>query len=399
MCEPRMEGSDPAATARAYFDALAARDVEAAAAMWAPDGRDRLAGFGELAGPEGVRGYFSELFAAIPDWQFEVRDLVADGERVAVHWRAAGTFTGSAYQGIEPTGARFDFGGLDLLRIRDGRIVENDAYPDGLTFMRQLGLLPAAGSTAEQRLTRVFNTRTKVAKRTVADAERIAEGVWRLRGGVPIKDFNVYLIEHDGGVTVFDCGIKMMANAIAAAGAGLGGIERVVLGHAHPDHRGAAPSLGVPVFCHPADKADAEGDGGVHYFDYAALGIPGKWAYPPLLRTWDGGPVEIAGTVEEGDEVAGFRVVHVPGHAPGMIALHRESDRLALTTDTFYTLDPITTRKGPPRVPLDAFNHDTEQARASIRKLAALDLAAAWPGHADPVVGDVRGQLERAAAG
>jgi hypothetical protein len=50
-------------------------------------------------------------------------------------------------------------------------------------------------------------------------------------------------------------------------------------------------------------------------------------------------------------------------------------------------------------VPHEAFNLDTEQARASIRKIAALDLAAAWPGHADPVVGDVRGQLERAAAG
>jgi glyoxylase-like metal-dependent hydrolase (beta-lactamase superfamily II)/predicted ester cyclase len=394
-----MEGRDPAAVARAYFDALADRDVDAAAALWAADGRDRLAGFGELEGPAGVREYFSALFGAIPDWRFEVLSTVAEGERVAVHWRAGGTFTGSAYQGIEPTGARFDFTGLDLLTVRDGVIVENEAYPDGLTFMRQLGLLPPAGSTAEQRLTRVFNTRTKVTKRAVADAERIAEGVWRLRGGVPLKDFNVYLIEHDGGVTVFDCGIKMMANAIAKAGAELGGLERVVLGHSHPDHRGAAPALGVPVFCHPADKTDAEGDGGVHCFNYAELGVPGKWAYPPLLRMWDGGPVTIAGTVEEGDEVAGFRVVHVPGHAPGMIALYRESDRLALTTDTFYTIDPITTRKGAPRVPHNAFNLDTEQARASIRKLAALDLASAWPGHAEPVVGDVRGQLERAADG
>jgi len=34
-----------------------------------------------------------------------------------------------------------------------------------------------------------------------------------------------------------------------------------------------------------------------------------------LIATWDGGPVEIAGTVNEGDEVAGFEVVHLPGHA------------------------------------------------------------------------------------
>jgi len=91
-------------------------------------------------------------------------------------------------------------------------------------------------------------------------------------------------------------------------------------------------------------------------------------------------------------------VVAIPGHAPGMIALWRESDRLALTSDCFYTLDPTTGRKGHPRVPLDAFNLDTEAARASVRKLAALEPASAWPGHADPLTGDVRAQLEQAAA-
>ena len=44
------------------------------------------------------------------------------------------------------------------------------------------------------------------------------------------------------------------------------------------------------------------------------------------------------------------------------------------------------------------FNLDTEQARASIRKVAALEPSVAWPGHADPVTGDVRGQLEQAAS-
>ena len=81
-----------------------------------------------------------------------------------------------------------------------------------------------------------------------------------------------------------------------------------------------------------------------------------------------------------------------------MIGLWRESDRLALVSDCFYTLDPQTGLKGKPRVPHAAFNEDTEQARASIRKLAALEPAAAWPGHADPLTGDVRSQLELAAA-
>jgi glyoxylase-like metal-dependent hydrolase (beta-lactamase superfamily II) len=103
-------------------------------------------------------------------------------------------------------------------------------------------------------------------------------------------------------------------------------------------------------------------------------------------------------TVSEGDEIAGFRVVHLPGHAPGLIALFRESDRLALTTDCFYTLDSWG-RDSEPHVPMAAYNYDTEQARASIRKLADLEPQACWPGHANAIVGaDVRAQLERAAA-
>ena len=83
---------------------------------------------------------------------------------------------------------------------------------------------------------------------------------------------NVYLIEDDGGgVTVFDAGIKSMASAIAAAASALGGINRVVLGHATSTTAAPRPALGAPVFCHPDDRADAEGDGGLHYFDFDQL--------------------------------------------------------------------------------------------------------------------------------
>ena len=95
--------------------------------------------------------------------------------------------------------------------------------------------------------------------------------------------------------------------------------------------------------------------------------------------------------------VAGFTVVHLPGHAPGLIGLFRESDRLALASDTIYTLDPQSGRRQAAHVPHPAFNQDTEQARASIRKLAALDPLAVWAGHADPVTGDVAAHLARAA--
>ena len=227
--------------------------------------------------------------------------------------------------------------------------------------------------------------------------ERIAPGVWVLRGGMP-PTMNVYLLEDEGRVTVFDAGVSSMATSIVRAADAMGGIRRVVLGHAHCDHRGAAPELGAPVFCHPAERADAEGDGGLRYADFRKLNPVVRHVMPRLLRMWDGGPVPIAGTVDEGDDIAGFEVVHLPGHAPGQIALWRASDRLALTTDVFYTLDPQTGIKGGPRLPHDAFNLDADEARRSLLKLASLEPAAAWPGHAIPLMGDVRGALMQVAA-
>ena len=69
---------------------------------------------------------------------------------------------------------------------------------------------------------------------------------------------NVYLIEDDDGVTVFDAGIEAMGRPCAPPCARLGGVKRVVLGHADADHRGAAPALGAPVYCHPAERDAAE---------------------------------------------------------------------------------------------------------------------------------------------
>jgi glyoxylase-like metal-dependent hydrolase (beta-lactamase superfamily II) len=344
-----------------------------------------------------VRAFLGGLIAALPDLRFEVVETTVQQDRAAVRWRLRGTFVGEPYMGIAATGAPLELEGVDVLIVRDGKIAENNAFSDGMTFAHQIGLLPPPESKAQQRVTKAFNAKTRIGRRLAGAPEEIADGVWLVRGGFPGKTMNVYLLRDGAGVLVFDGGVRAMVNQVAAAGAALGGITRLVLSHAHPDHRGIAARLGVPVSCHPADRADAGGDGGAHYFDFSKLDLHGRLLMPRLLKTWDGGPVQIAGTVAEGDEVAGFRVVHLPGHAPGMIGLWRESDRVALTGDCFYTLDPQTGIKGKARVPHRAFNHDTEQARASIRKLAALEPAVAWPGHADALRGDVRAQLEQAA--
>lgn len=386
--------------ARRYFSALTAHDLDAAVACWRPGAIDRLVGTAELVAPDGIRAYFGGLFEAFPDFAFEILEVTSSRGRTAIRWRAQATFAGpGSFQGFAPNNARMSIEGCDVVSVEDDLIVHNDAYVDSGDIARQLGLLPPAGSAAEARLARLANLRTRAASLVRGvDAEPIADGVWLVRGGFPLKAMNVYLIADGDGVAVFDAGIAAMGGALRAAGVRLGGITRVVLGHADADHRGAAPALGAPVFCHEAERAAAESH--ETFRDYWDLGRLHAYARPYFARAlpaWDGGGVQIDGTVAEGDEVAGFEVIELPGHAPGLIGLFRRSDRLALISDCVYTLNIQSGRKGGPRVPHSAFDADVEQARASIRKVAALEPTTVWAGHADPVTGDVRGQLERAA--
>jgi steroid delta-isomerase-like uncharacterized protein len=393
--------ADPAEIVSRYFAALNDHDLAAAGDLWEESGVDRFVGQQDVVGPAGVRRYFKELFDAFPDFSLEVLEFVPADGRVTVRYEAHGTFAGPGrFQGFEPNGARIAIEGCDVVTVEGDLIRHNDAYIDTGEIARQLGLLPPAGSAAEARLARLANLRTRLRTwRYGGRPEPVADGVWVVRGGFPLKEMNVYLVEDDGGVTVFDAGIEEMVTPIRAAAARFGGIKRVVLGHADADHRGAAPGLGAPVYCHPSEREAAESAEPFRpYWHFERLDPHGRVLLTRLIPAWDGGAVEVTGTVQEGDDVAGFRVIDLPGHAPGLIGLFRERDRLALVSDCFYTLDPQTGIKGATRVPHPAFNISTPQAAESIRKLAALQPSAAWAGHADPVTGDVVAELQRAAA-
>jgi hydroxyacylglutathione hydrolase len=237
-------------------------------------------------------------------------------------------------------------------------------------------------------------------EKKVPRLEPIAPRVWLLRGGL-MRTMNVYLLEDDDGVVVFDSGEKGMAGAIAAAGARLGGIRAVVLGHGDTDHRGSAPELSkvAPVLCHPDAVEQAQGSGGRDYWHMERLPTAVRLLHRFTHRfIWDGGPVRIADTIREGDTIAGFEVVALAGHAPGQIGLWRAEDGLALVSDTVY-LTTMTGRPTAAHVPHEAYNLDTAQARESIRRLAALRPQIVGVGHLGPMTGpDVVGDLERAAA-
>jgi hydroxyacylglutathione hydrolase len=223
----------------------------------------------------------------------------------------------------------------------------------------------------------------------------VADGIWRVTLGFPLK-INVFLIREGDGVAVFDSATRQLGPKVRAAADALGGATRVIIGNAHPDHRGGARTIGAPVQCHLDERADMEGDGGEHYFDFKKLPFYARPLTAKLMRSWDDGPLTVDKTLVEGDAVGDFEVIHLPGHGPGCIGLWRASDRLAISNDCFALFDPALPRAGKPRIPHPTFNWSTEQVPASIEKLAALGPRTCWPGHFGPLTGDVAGQLRAA---
>ena len=157
-----MADSPAAAIARRYFDSVARHDLDAAMACWAPGGIDHLAPVGELRVPEELRAYFEELFAAMPDFAYEVTSLIEQGDRVAVHWTAAGHFSGRPYAGIRANGSAISTEGADLIQVENGLIKRLDSYWDDSAIARQIGVLPARKSFQERMLLGAFNTKTRL---------------------------------------------------------------------------------------------------------------------------------------------------------------------------------------------------------------------------------------------
>jgi hydroxyacylglutathione hydrolase len=154
------------------------------------------------------------------------------------------------------------------------------------------------------------------------------------------------------------------------------------LSHAHPDHQGSSHAictrLEIPLWCGQGDVPAMETPGGV----YASQA-------PTLInrmqrRFWTGPPHPVARALIEGDEVAGFTVLEVPGHSRGHLAYWREQDRVLLLGDV---LNNVNLRAGVPRLhePPAILTPDPARNRASARRLAALRPLLTCFGHGAPL--------------
>jgi predicted ester cyclase len=104
---------------------------------------------GEVRGIEGAKQFAATFREAFPDLENTIEDMVAEGDKVVVHFRARGTHQGETEAFGPPTGKRMEITGITIKRLSEGKIVEAWTNFDALGMMQQLGLLPeAAGQQA-----------------------------------------------------------------------------------------------------------------------------------------------------------------------------------------------------------------------------------------------------------
>jgi hydroxyacylglutathione hydrolase len=156
-------------------------------------------------------------------------------------------------------------------------------------------------------------------------------------------------------------------------------LAAVALTHCHPDHQGTAWFLcrkfGIPLACHEADAPAMDGRGPM---------LPNTLIVNRLGRLIAGPPWKVSRPLRDGDEIAGFRVVHAPGHTPGHVIYFRESDRVAIAGDVLANLSFLTLEPGL-RLPPPFFCTDSAQNRRSVELLASLRPSLVCFGHGPPL--------------
>jgi glyoxylase-like metal-dependent hydrolase (beta-lactamase superfamily II) len=214
--------------------------------------------------------------------------------------------------------------------------------------------------------------------------KNLAPGVWRLKE-LPLPTINVYLVED----VLIDAGRRWDRRRVFSELEGRE-ISMVALTHVHPDHQGVAKDVcearEVPLACHADDVDAMEGRRPVQE------AAPDHPVNRVIKRLWEGPPHPVGRVLQEGDEVAGFRVVHAPGHARGEVIFFRESDRVAICGDVIRNMSYATALPGI-KEPPEIFTADPAENRRSIRRLAGLEPSILLPGHG-PAVTD-RGAFER----
>ena len=147
MAASQAAAPEPRALVVAYLERVwGQRDLGALDELLDPDYRRHISPILEPLTIDGQRARLAGMQAAFPDASIELGTFVIDGDLVAFQSVMRGTHRG-VIRGLPPTGRQFTVHLVDIVRLRDGRLLEHWGGPDMLDLLTQLGATVAPGPT------------------------------------------------------------------------------------------------------------------------------------------------------------------------------------------------------------------------------------------------------------
>jgi steroid delta-isomerase-like uncharacterized protein len=139
-----MSAEENKAIVRRWFDAQssAVYDLATLDELTAPDFVYHNSSWPEVrTHEERKQKIIIEFTVAFPDLKYDLKDIVAEGDKVVLRYSFSGTHKGE-FAGIPPTNKRVDLTSLCMLRLADGKVAEMWVENNSLVMLRQLGVIP-----------------------------------------------------------------------------------------------------------------------------------------------------------------------------------------------------------------------------------------------------------------
>jgi len=90
----------------------------------------------------GFKQKVADFKAFFPDLKEDLQEIIASGNSVATRWVVTGSLQ-REFMGISASGQPIRVEGMNIYRLRDGRVTDVWTQFDGLALMQQLGAIPA----------------------------------------------------------------------------------------------------------------------------------------------------------------------------------------------------------------------------------------------------------------
>jgi glyoxylase-like metal-dependent hydrolase (beta-lactamase superfamily II) len=211
-----------------------------------------------------------------------------------------------------------------------------------------------------------------------------------------IWDTKVYALFERDRVVLVDAAMPGRASAVwrylASHGCSPETVNEIWITHGDIDHIGSVAALkdqsGATLVAHRADVPLLEGQ-----IDRELGALPGaaiyrrlfNWAIRQVFRYQ---PTSVDRIVDDGDDLGGWHVVHVPGHTAGSVCFFHPERKIIIVGDA------LNHRRGRLGAPPTMFTPDPAQAQASIKKIAELDFEVCCFGHGPPLIENARQRVQ-----